>query len=110
MKRTAFVTGGASGIGLSICEHLARAGHSVVVADYDSDGAETAAKAIRNSGGQAIPAVVDVSDRSQVDKAVEAARGSSAPSASWSPALPYPAGSRSRRSARNHGNRSSPST
>jgi NAD(P)-dependent dehydrogenase (short-subunit alcohol dehydrogenase family) len=34
MKRTAFVTGGASGIGLSICEHLARAGHNVVVADY----------------------------------------------------------------------------
>ena len=31
MKRTAFVTGGATGIGLSICEHLARAGHSVVV-------------------------------------------------------------------------------
>ena len=29
MKRAAFVTGGASGIGLSICEHLARAGHSV---------------------------------------------------------------------------------
>ena len=37
MKRTAFVTGGASGIGLSICEHLARAGHSVVVADYNGN-------------------------------------------------------------------------
>jgi 2-hydroxycyclohexanecarboxyl-CoA dehydrogenase len=79
MKRTAFVTGGASGIGLSICEHLARAGHNVVVADYNGDGAETAAKAIRASGGQAIPAVLDVSDRSQVDKAVEAARGEFGP-------------------------------
>ena len=45
MKRTAFVTGGASGIGLSICEHLARAGHRVVVADYNGDAAEAAAAA-----------------------------------------------------------------
>jgi len=79
MKRTALVTGGASGIGLSICEHLARAGHSVVVADYNGDGAEAAAKAIRDSGGLAIPVVVDVRDRSQVDKAVEAARGEFGP-------------------------------
>jgi len=75
MKRAAFVTGGASGIGLSICEHLARAGHSVAVADYNGDGAEDVAKAIRDSGGQAIAVPVDVSDRCQVDKAVAAARG-----------------------------------
>jgi len=47
MKRTAFVTGGASGIGLSVCEHLARTGHGVAVADYDGDGAEQAAAAGR---------------------------------------------------------------
>src|ERR1700722_4097056 len=46
MKRAAFVTGGASGIGLSICQHLARAGHSVAVADYNGDAAEDEAKAI----------------------------------------------------------------
>jgi 2-hydroxycyclohexanecarboxyl-CoA dehydrogenase len=74
MKRTAFVTGGASGIGLSICEHLARAGHNVVVADYNGDGAANAAKAIRENGGQAVAAEVDVSDRAQVDAAVQAAR------------------------------------
>jgi 2-hydroxycyclohexanecarboxyl-CoA dehydrogenase len=74
MKRVAFVTGGASGIGLSVCEHLARAGHSVVIADYNGDGAEDAAKVIRDGGGQAMAAAVDVSDRSQVDKAVQAAR------------------------------------
>ena len=55
MKRAAFVTGGASGIGLSICEHLARAGHSVAVADYNGDGAEDAAKAIRDGGGRRSP-------------------------------------------------------
>ena len=79
MKRAAFVTGGASGIGLSICEHLARAGHSVAVADYNGDGAEDAAKAVRDSGGQAIAVQADVSDRSQVDKAVAAARGEFGP-------------------------------
>jgi 2-hydroxycyclohexanecarboxyl-CoA dehydrogenase len=79
MKHAAFVTGGASGIGLSICEHLARAGHSVVVADYNGDGAEDAARVIRDGGGQAISVQVDVSDRAQVDKAVEAARGEFGP-------------------------------
>jgi len=79
MKRAAFVTGGASGIGLSISEHLARAGHSVTVADYNGDGAEGAAKAIRDSGGRAIAVQVDVSDRSQVDKAVAVARGEFGP-------------------------------
>jgi 2-hydroxycyclohexanecarboxyl-CoA dehydrogenase len=79
MKRAAFVTGGASGIGLSICEHLARAGHSVVVADYNGDGAEDAARVLRDGRGQAISVQVDVSDRDQVDKAVEAARGEFGP-------------------------------
>jgi 2-hydroxycyclohexanecarboxyl-CoA dehydrogenase len=79
MKRTALVTGGASGIGLSICEHLARAGHSVVVADYNGDGAEAAAKAIRENGGQAMAVTVDVSDRAQIDRAVDAARGEFGP-------------------------------
>ena len=74
MKRVAFVTGGASGIGLSICQHLARTGRSVVIADYNGDGAEDAAAAIRDSGGLAMAVAVDVSDRSQVDKAVQAAR------------------------------------
>jgi 2-hydroxycyclohexanecarboxyl-CoA dehydrogenase len=79
MKRAAFVTGGASGIGLSICQHLARAGHSVAVADWNGDAAQDAAKAIRASGGQAIAVPVDVSDRAQVDKAVAAARGEFGP-------------------------------
>ena len=79
MKRAAFVTGGASGIGLSICEHLARSGHSVAVADYNGDGAQDAAKTIRDSGGQAIAVPVDVSDRSQVNQAVAAARGEFGP-------------------------------
>src|SRR5580692_11261303 len=48
MKRAAFGPGGASGTGLSACEHLARTGHSVAVADHNGDGAEHAAKSIRS--------------------------------------------------------------
>jgi 2-hydroxycyclohexanecarboxyl-CoA dehydrogenase len=79
MKRTAFVTGGASGIGLSICQCLARAGHRVAVADFNGEGAEDAAKEIRNRGGQAVAVPVDVSDRPAVDEAVAAARGEFGP-------------------------------
>jgi len=79
MKRVAFVTGGASGIGLSISQHLARHGHSVVVADLNGENAEKEAKAIREAGGQAVAAEVDVSDRIQVDEAMRIARGEFGP-------------------------------
>jgi NAD(P)-dependent dehydrogenase (short-subunit alcohol dehydrogenase family) len=45
-----------------------------VVADYNGDAAESAAKAINNNGGQAMAVTADFGDRAQVDKAVEAAR------------------------------------
>ncbi|GAA3128050.1 SDR family oxidoreductase [Planomonospora alba] len=43
-RRTAIVTGGASGIGRAVCRELARRGAHVVVADVDGAGAERAAK------------------------------------------------------------------
>lgn len=74
MQRVAFVTGGASGIGLSIARHLARVGHPVVIADVNAQAAQEEAKLITADGGQAIGVPVDVSDRSQVDAAMETAR------------------------------------
>ena len=71
---TAIVTGGASGIGLAISERLARDGAKVAVFDLDLEQAEHAAKDIRDSGGEAIACQVDVSDRVQVDAAVELTR------------------------------------
>ncbi len=71
---TAIVTGGASGIGLSITERLARDGAKVSVFDLDLDQANRAAQDIRDKGGEAIACEVDVSDRSQVDEAVERTR------------------------------------
>jgi len=76
---TAIVTGGASGIGLAISQRLARDGAKVAVFDLDPEQAEQAAKGIREAGGEAIACVVDVSDRSQVDEAVERTRSTLGP-------------------------------
>jgi 2-hydroxycyclohexanecarboxyl-CoA dehydrogenase len=71
---TAIVTGGASGIGLAISERLARDGAKVSVFDLDLEQAERAAQDIRDKGGEAIACEVDVSNRAQVDEAVERTR------------------------------------
>jgi 2-hydroxycyclohexanecarboxyl-CoA dehydrogenase len=71
---TAIVTGGASGIGLAISERLARDGAKVSVFDLDPDQAGRAVQGIRDAGGEAIACEVDVSDRAQVDAAVERTR------------------------------------
>lgn len=67
---SAIVTGGASGIGRALSEQLATAGARVVVADIEGHAAEQAAASIRERGGQAEAAQVDVSDASQVEKLV----------------------------------------
>jgi NAD(P)-dependent dehydrogenase (short-subunit alcohol dehydrogenase family) len=60
--KVAIVTGGASGIGKSICTYLGRHGAQVVVADRHPDGAEETAAAILVEGGRAEAAYVDVTD------------------------------------------------
>ena len=76
---TAIVTGGASGIGLAISQRLARDGAKVSVFDLDLEQAEHAAQDIRDAGGEAIACEVDVSDRAQVDEAVERTRATLGP-------------------------------
>jgi 2-hydroxycyclohexanecarboxyl-CoA dehydrogenase len=76
---TAIVTGGASGIGLAISQRLARDGAKVAVLDLDPEQAELAAQGIRDAGGEAIGCPVDVSNRSQVDEAVERTRSTLGP-------------------------------
>ncbi len=60
-RRTAIVSGGASGIGKATCELLARDGFLVLAADRDEAGARRVAEAI---GGHAHP--VDVADEGSV--------------------------------------------
>jgi NAD(P)-dependent dehydrogenase (short-subunit alcohol dehydrogenase family) len=71
--KTAFVTGGASGIGLAIARDLAARGASVVVADYNEDAARQAAQDIGSAGGTARSVFVDVTDAESVRAAVDAA-------------------------------------
>jgi NAD(P)-dependent dehydrogenase (short-subunit alcohol dehydrogenase family) len=71
--RAAIVTGGGDGIGLGIANRLARAGASVIIAEFSEEKGEAAAVAIRASGGQADFIRTDVTDRSQMEAAVDAA-------------------------------------
>ncbi|MBI1226752.1 MAG: glucose 1-dehydrogenase [Bacteroidetes bacterium] len=65
-NKTAIVTGGASGIGLSISNRFAMEGAHVHLLDLKPEEAEDAAADIRSNGGQATAHVCDVSNQEQV--------------------------------------------
>lgn len=79
LSRVAVVTGGASGLGLSICEHLARHGRRVGVLDLEAGAAEKAAADLRAKGAEAVAVAADVSDRATVDKALDEVRAALGP-------------------------------
>lgn len=79
MTRVAVVTGGASGIGRAISTRLADEGYAVAVLDVNGEGAKLVAKELTAAGGNAAGYQVDVSDRAQVDQAIENARGELGP-------------------------------
>jgi NAD(P)-dependent dehydrogenase (short-subunit alcohol dehydrogenase family) len=61
--KTAFVTGGASGIGLALCRAFGQRGMNVALGDVEADACAAAVKALRGAGINAIGMTVDVSDR-----------------------------------------------
>ena len=73
-RRPAIVTGAGSGIGRAIAERLAEDGHAVAVLDLDEAAAETVAGELREKGHEAVAFGVDVSDRLQVNGAVQRVR------------------------------------
>jgi NAD(P)-dependent dehydrogenase (short-subunit alcohol dehydrogenase family) len=73
------ITGGASGLGRSICQHLAGPDRRVAVLDLDAAAAEEVAASLRDDGADAIARAVDVSDRSAVDKAFDDVRAALGP-------------------------------
>jgi 2-hydroxycyclohexanecarboxyl-CoA dehydrogenase len=77
MDRVAVVTGGASGMGLSTCEHLVRRGDAAAV--FDPKGAEETAEKLRAQGGRALGVTVDVADRAAVDAALKRVRAELGP-------------------------------
>ena len=71
--KVAIVTGAATGIGESIARTFAQHGAAVYLLDRDAAGNESAAAAIRASGGDATAIAADVTSTEAVQSAVEAA-------------------------------------
>ncbi len=71
--KTAFITGAASGIGLSIARAMAREGASVAIADIDGEAAGRAAGEIAALGGRSLALPLDVTDERAVDDGVRRA-------------------------------------
>jgi 2-hydroxycyclohexanecarboxyl-CoA dehydrogenase len=68
------VTGGGSGMGQSIAEHLARQGHRVAVLDVNGEAAEKVAAEVAAQGAVATAVRVDVSDPADVEAAFQTVR------------------------------------
>jgi 2-hydroxycyclohexanecarboxyl-CoA dehydrogenase len=77
--RVAIVTGGAKGIGGAIVERLAAAGATIAIFDVDDAAAEAKAREVVGAGGRARAWHVDVSQRDQVEPAVDEVESSLGP-------------------------------
>ncbi|RAV18302.1 short-chain dehydrogenase [Mycolicibacterium sp. GF69] len=79
MNRVAVVSGGGSGLGRSIAEHLARDGHRVAVIDIDGQAAARVTEDLQTRGARAIGIQVDVSDQAAITQAFQTVRKSLGP-------------------------------
>jgi NAD(P)-dependent dehydrogenase (short-subunit alcohol dehydrogenase family) len=70
--KTAFVTGGASGIGLALGRAFAEAGMKVMLADVEAGALAAAVKSLHNVGPDVRGVVCDVADSSSVEDAAKA--------------------------------------
>lgn len=71
--KTVIVTGGGGGIGGATCRRFGREGAKVAVFDLNLDAAQRVAAEIREAGGQAEAFKCDITQRADVDAAVQAA-------------------------------------
>ena len=69
--KTAFVTGGASGIGLALGRAFAEAGMKVMLADIETDALAAAIESLRNFGPAVRGVTCDVADPVSVERAAE---------------------------------------
>ena len=69
--KTAFVTGGAGGIGFALGRAFAEAGMKVMLADVETDALSAAAKALHNIGPDVRGIICDVADPASVDRAAK---------------------------------------
>ena len=70
--KTAFVTGGASGIGFALGRALAASGMKVMLADIERDALAAAVKTLRDGGYDAHSVLCDVADVASIERAATA--------------------------------------
>jgi NAD(P)-dependent dehydrogenase (short-subunit alcohol dehydrogenase family) len=70
--KTAFVTGGAGGIGFALGRAFAEAGMNVMLADIETDALAAAVKSLHNLGPDVRGVLCDVADPLSVERAAEA--------------------------------------
>ncbi|WP_313435254.1 SDR family NAD(P)-dependent oxidoreductase [Novosphingobium sp.] len=78
-NRVVVVTGGASGIGLGVCQLFARKGHPVAMLDIQEEALERESAALRSEGARVMARRVDVSDRDDVEAVYSAIRSELGP-------------------------------
>ena len=94
-SRTAFVTGGAQGIGQGIATTLGAQGFRVAVVDLNPDAAQATAASIPDAGGTAIAVHADVTDTTSVQAAVKTVTNELGPvevavnNAGWDDFMPF---------------------
>jgi NAD(P)-dependent dehydrogenase (short-subunit alcohol dehydrogenase family) len=69
--KTAFVTGGAGGIGFALGRAFAEAGMKVMLADIETEALAAAVKSLHNVGPEVRGVVCDVADPANVDRAAK---------------------------------------
>lgn len=70
--KTAFITGGASGIGLALGRAFAEAGMKVMLADVEAGALEKALQSLSNYGNRVLGIPCDVGDAESVERAAQA--------------------------------------
>jgi NAD(P)-dependent dehydrogenase (short-subunit alcohol dehydrogenase family) len=70
-NKVALVTGAGSGLGLATVKAFAEAGAAVVLADWNEEAAQSAAKELADKGYKTLAILCDVSDDAQVEAMVK---------------------------------------
>lgn len=74
-QKVAVITGGASGIGYSTAQALAREGAKLVLADVEEEVLERGTRQLREAGADVIGVLTDVGEKAQVEALAEQAWG-----------------------------------